>query len=159
VNFDAERTKIAVRVLREFAREGHQLLVFTCHEHVWRLFSEIKADTRRIPNRFNKNQEFAELEALAAPPEHDTPVPDASETSFEPEPIEAVAAPKDDEEEVVRNAYDLKPARIDSNLDEVEYSWQDWPQNGANGWSDSGAPASTLRPWPAAPMIHRPDWW
>ena len=58
VNFDAGRTKTAVRVLREFAKQGHQLLVFTCHEHVWRMFADVKADTRRIPNRYNKNEEI-----------------------------------------------------------------------------------------------------
>ena len=62
VNFDAGRTKIAVSVLREFAREGHQLLVFTCHEHVWRLFADVQADTRRIPNRYNKNEEIVDAE-------------------------------------------------------------------------------------------------
>ena len=34
VNFDAERAKAAAAVLRDFAAAGHQLLVFTCHEHI-----------------------------------------------------------------------------------------------------------------------------
>ena len=38
VNFDAERAKAAAAVLRDFAAEGHQLLVFTCHEHIHKLF-------------------------------------------------------------------------------------------------------------------------
>ena len=81
VNFDAGRTKIAVSVLREFAREGHQLLVFTCHEHVWRMFAEVKADTRRIPNRYNKNEEIIEPEFEPEPePVAELPAP-------EPEPI------------------------------------------------------------------------
>ena len=50
-NFDAGRTRTACAVLREFAKQGHQLLVFTCHEHVWQMFKEIKVDCRRIPNR------------------------------------------------------------------------------------------------------------
>ncbi len=33
VNFDAERAKAAAAVLRDFAAAGHQLLIFTCHEH------------------------------------------------------------------------------------------------------------------------------
>ena len=34
VNFDAPRAKAAALVLRDFARAGHQLLIFTCHEHI-----------------------------------------------------------------------------------------------------------------------------
>ena len=33
---------VEATVLGDFARQGHQLLVFTCHEHVWRLFQELK---------------------------------------------------------------------------------------------------------------------
>ena len=57
VNFDAGRTRTACAVLREFAKQGHQLLVFTCHEHVWRMFKDIKVDTRRIPNRHGDTDE------------------------------------------------------------------------------------------------------
>ena len=55
VNFDAGRTRVACSVLRDFAKQGHQLLVFTCHEHVWRMFQEIKVDCRRIPNRHGES--------------------------------------------------------------------------------------------------------
>ncbi len=51
VNYDAGRTRTACDVLRQFAKQGHQLLVFTCHEHVWQMFKDINVDTRRIPNR------------------------------------------------------------------------------------------------------------
>ncbi|HET6879238.1 MAG TPA: AAA family ATPase, partial [Pirellulales bacterium] len=37
VNFDAKRARAAANVLREFAEEGHQVLLFTCHEHLWKL--------------------------------------------------------------------------------------------------------------------------
>ena len=52
VNFDDGRARIAASVLTEFAKEGHQLLVFTCHEHVWRMFQDIDADVRRLPVRY-----------------------------------------------------------------------------------------------------------
>ena len=57
VNFDAGRTKTACAVLRDFAKQGHQLLVFTCHEHVWRMFQDLKVDARRIPNRYGEVEE------------------------------------------------------------------------------------------------------
>ena len=64
VNFDVGRTRIAIEVLRDFAKEGHQLLVFTCHEHVWRMFQELKMDARRLPDRYNKS---AEAEVVETP--------------------------------------------------------------------------------------------
>ena len=42
VNFDAERAKAAAAVLRDFAAAGHQLLIFTCHEHIMKLFKSLK---------------------------------------------------------------------------------------------------------------------
>lgn len=49
VNFDSQRAKSAATVLRDFAGAGHQLLVFTCHEHVWKLFKNLKLPARRLP--------------------------------------------------------------------------------------------------------------
>ena len=50
VNFDAERAKAAAAVLRDFAAEGHQLLVFTCHEHILKLFKSLKVPVSQLPN-------------------------------------------------------------------------------------------------------------
>jgi uncharacterized protein YhaN len=51
VNFDLERTRKAAEVLCEFAAAGHQLLVFTCHDHMWEIFRKLDADCRRLPSR------------------------------------------------------------------------------------------------------------
>lgn len=51
VNFDAVRAKRAAEVLCEFAAGGHQLLLFTCHEHMWEMFKSLDADCRRLPVR------------------------------------------------------------------------------------------------------------
>jgi hypothetical protein len=160
VNFDASRTKTAVSVLREFAREGHQLLVFTCHEHIWRLFAEVKADTRRIPNRFRQNEDVVEPELEPAVAADIEPEPIAALP--EPEPVVEAIDPAGVEivEEVVTE-YDREPAPAATHLDEVEYTWHDAPRNGKasqNGRHAVDAPLR-LRPWPAEPMIHRPDWW
>ena len=45
VNFDADRSSRAATVMRDFAAEGHQLLVFTCHEHIARLFKSLDVRT------------------------------------------------------------------------------------------------------------------
>ena len=49
VNFDARRAKAAAAVLRDFAQAGHQVLVFTCHEHLWKLFRHLKIATHQLP--------------------------------------------------------------------------------------------------------------
>jgi uncharacterized protein YhaN len=166
VNFDAERTKTAVTVLREFARDGHQLLVFTCHEHVWRLFADVKADARRIPDRFNRNEEFVEPELesavemepepVAALPEPEPAAREAIESEPEPEDQQYV----DVADEVVTQSAG-EPELVAPRLDEVEYSWFDAPRNGKASNNGRHAVEEPLRlhPWPAEPMIHRPDWW
>jgi hypothetical protein len=50
VNFDADRAKAAAAVLRDFAAEGHQLLVFTCHEHLHKLFKSLKVPVSQLPS-------------------------------------------------------------------------------------------------------------
>ena len=55
VNFDIGRAQRAARVLREFAKAGHQVLLFTCHEHIVALFKSAKVEVRELPN----HSEFA----------------------------------------------------------------------------------------------------
>lgn len=49
VNFDAKRAKAAALALRDFAAEGHQVLVFTCHEHLCKVFKNLKVLTHQLP--------------------------------------------------------------------------------------------------------------
>ncbi|HRF01325.1 MAG TPA: AAA family ATPase [Pirellulaceae bacterium] len=49
VNFDAERARLAGEVLRDFAQQGHQLLMFTCHAHMSELFDGLGCDVRVLP--------------------------------------------------------------------------------------------------------------
>ena len=49
VNFDARRAHAAAVVLREFAEAGHQVLVFTCHEHLAQLFRNLKISVHSLP--------------------------------------------------------------------------------------------------------------
>lgn len=51
VNLDHIRMKQAAMVLRDFATNGHQLLLFTCHEHIKEAFEELKVEVRRLPTR------------------------------------------------------------------------------------------------------------
>jgi uncharacterized protein YhaN len=107
VNYDAGRTRTACSVLQAFARQGHQLLVFTCHEHVWRMFQDIKVDCRRIPNRHGDVVEevveepapLPEPEAVPEPIPEPIPEPVIAEVAPEPEP-EPVALPEPEPEPV-----------------------------------------------------------
>ena len=49
VNFDARRARAAAILLQEFAERGHQLLVFTCHEHMYQLFRSLNVPSRELP--------------------------------------------------------------------------------------------------------------
>ncbi len=50
VNFDGARARAAAGVLRDFAAEGHQLLVFTCHDHIARLFDDLGVEIKQLPD-------------------------------------------------------------------------------------------------------------
>ena len=51
VNFDSGRVRLAAEVLCEFARSGHQIIMFTCHEHITDIFEEARAEIRVLPHR------------------------------------------------------------------------------------------------------------
>lgn len=55
VNFDAERAQAAGEVLRDFAAQGHQMLVFTCHDHIAKLFRGLKAPLCELPSNAQHN--------------------------------------------------------------------------------------------------------
>ncbi len=93
VNFDETRSKAAAMVLRDFAKKGHQVLIFTCHEHIARLFRYAKAEVRRLPDHTHGNAELpvprparrvapAAVEELPA-----EAVPEAEPLAEEPVPL------------------------------------------------------------------------
>ena len=49
VNFDSIRASFAAQVLRDFAALGHQVIMFTCHEHIMRIFHDIDVQVRVLP--------------------------------------------------------------------------------------------------------------
>ncbi len=50
VNLDVKRAQAAARMLRDFSQQGHQLLVFTCHEHILEIFKSVQAEIRNLPS-------------------------------------------------------------------------------------------------------------
>jgi uncharacterized protein YhaN len=51
VNFDARRTRAAAQLLRDYASEGQQLLIFTCHEHVAETFRALSVPVFSLPEQ------------------------------------------------------------------------------------------------------------
>ncbi len=49
VNFDSVRAESAAKVLRDFATLGHQVIMFTCHEHIMKVFCNIGVQVRVLP--------------------------------------------------------------------------------------------------------------
>jgi DNA repair exonuclease SbcCD ATPase subunit len=49
VNFDSQRAFAAAKVLLEFAKSGRQILLFTCHEHVCKMFQKLDVPVRILP--------------------------------------------------------------------------------------------------------------
>jgi len=84
VNLDSRRAAAAVRVLREFADGGHQVLLFTCHEHIADLFQAAGVETRELPIEKTRGLRIAarpvpEADPAERPRSHDS-IPAAPET-------------------------------------------------------------------------------
>ncbi|MCA9150886.1 MAG: AAA family ATPase, partial [Planctomycetales bacterium] len=93
VNFDAKRAQYAAETICEFAAAGHQVLVFTCHDHIRDVFHRLGVDLRELPNA----QEIADHpEPVLSSPAYVEPVVAAPIGVEEPETIELDAALPDE---------------------------------------------------------------
>jgi energy-coupling factor transporter ATP-binding protein EcfA2 len=99
VNFDTQRAKAAATMLRDFAASGHQLLVFTCHEHVARLFQSLRVEVHELPERGTSRPAVTVARKPAARPPRRKAVE-------EPPP----PPPPEEEEKVLRD--EAKPEEI-----------------------------------------------
>ncbi|MDZ4819336.1 MAG: AAA family ATPase [Planctomycetota bacterium] len=82
VNFDTHRARAAAQVFCDFAAAGHQLVIFTCHEHIAHAFRKLRADVRRLPDNSDTSRKIllpGEIESLPA---------------YEPPPEPVVEAPR-----------------------------------------------------------------
>ncbi|MFP6676405.1 MAG: hypothetical protein VB878_15075, partial [Pirellulaceae bacterium] len=65
VNLDVHRAKAAVDVLHTFAEAGHQVLLFTCHEHIMRMFVAAGVEVRSLPSHSDlKSKRIGLLSAM-----------------------------------------------------------------------------------------------
>ncbi len=49
VNFDTRRSLAAAQLLRDYAADGQQVLLFTCHEHVAQMFRALDVAVQTLP--------------------------------------------------------------------------------------------------------------
>ena len=108
VNFDSRRAKAAADVLCRFADSGHQVLMFTCHEHIVQLF-----EAAHVEIRYLSEYAPATRHVVIAPAE---PVP-AEVLVIEPPEVE-----------VAEEEYELEEAEIvddEEDYDEIEYELED----------------------------------
>ena len=76
VNFDAPRARAAAAVLNDFAQHGHQIFVFTCHEHIARMFAELKVRVWRMSRHVNQRRDRSLIhEILGAAPAEVAEIP------------------------------------------------------------------------------------
>ena len=100
VNFDRLPRTNAAHVLLDFADHGHQVLMFTCHEHIVELFTGAQVEIRYLSD-FVPSQRVAEA-APVPPPivEIHAPEPEKQQEPAEPaeveEPAESVAVLDED---------------------------------------------------------------
>jgi outer membrane biosynthesis protein TonB len=100
VNLDVKRAKMAAEVLRDFANAGHQMMLFTCHHHILRIFQAASVETRLLPVREGLDQsQWIELDEAKPPaplPAQDDPGEEIAE--IEEEEIEAEVEEEIEEE-------------------------------------------------------------
>jgi uncharacterized protein YhaN len=93
VNFDSSRVRCAAEVLCEFAKSGHQVIMFTCHEHITEIFRAAAADVRILPSRTGKAEVVGDLPppTPSVTPE-DEPEPLRTRPEIDPNPLLQMAA-------------------------------------------------------------------
>lgn len=130
VNFDRRRAHAAAQVLCDFAQHGHQVLLFTCHEHIVELFSQRQVEVRCL-------SDLAILKRLESEVQVETPAVEAEPAAakvdaVEPQPTAPALDEGDyelgDEERVLQPTppeYLLNPpvaqAEIDTDLDDEPF--------------------------------------
>jgi hypothetical protein len=132
VNFDTDRATAAVQVLHDFSQRGHQLLVFTCHEHLARLFKNRQADVRRLPADHQSGRDQPFVADVPLPPRRHRARRPKDET-IEPPTLVPETLPEIQPAEPAVAVYVKEPLRIDSSEQVMRLSplmrrwayWQD----------------------------------
>jgi uncharacterized protein YhaN len=89
VNFDTDRVRCAAQVLCDFARQGHQVIMFTCHEHITDIFEDVGGEVRLLPSRDGSiRQRRPRTAAIELPPPTPSAAPDEPQPVRIPQPVD-----------------------------------------------------------------------
>ncbi|MDO5554422.1 MAG: AAA family ATPase, partial [Planctomycetia bacterium] len=58
VNFDNRRALAAAKLLHRFAKAGRQIFLFTCHEHICKIFLNLDTPVYVLPGKKDKKKQF-----------------------------------------------------------------------------------------------------
>ena len=99
VNFDRDRAIFAARTLKTFAELGHQVMMFTCHEHIVDIFHDIDVQVRMMPahgepGRAEILEPEERIEEEASEEEYEEAYEDEPEDVVEEEVLEEETAPE-----------------------------------------------------------------
>ncbi|WP_436714695.1 AAA family ATPase [Roseiconus lacunae] len=110
VNFDGDRALHAAETLQTFADLGHQVMMFTCHEHIVDIFQSIGVEVRQLPAQGAPGRAtiLEPEEAIEDEVEQYAELEDEAEEVYEEEPEEELV----EEEEVVAEAPEPEPEPI-----------------------------------------------
>jgi hypothetical protein len=105
VNLDEDRARAAAAVLQDFAAAGHQLFVFTCHEHLAAMFKSLGVGVRRLPSNSEAGRGAAPLQEMSLAVAEPAPAPEQpkrrrSKSKPEPQPVAKPQAEADTEFEL-----------------------------------------------------------
>lgn len=106
VNFDSQRAKAAAGVLRDFAAAGHQILVFTCHEHIFKVFAAMHVPACQLPEHHSGPSQPAMHEPASDNRRRSRP----DQPDEEPEPI-AAEEPESGPDEATEPIHETKAKR------------------------------------------------
>ncbi|MCA9137834.1 MAG: AAA family ATPase [Planctomycetales bacterium] len=127
VNFDGDRALHAAETLRTFAELGHQVMMFTCHDHIVEIFHSIGVEVRQLPAQgtpgrasilmpdeeveYEEEEEYEEEQVYEEPEyegvDQDHPVAEEPQRVHEPDPAPKVVA-----EQPSPKPVPLRPAKV-----------------------------------------------
>ncbi|MFC1759132.1 AAA family ATPase [Planctomycetota bacterium] len=77
VNFDRDRAEAAAQAIQQFSMQGHQVLVFTCHQHIREIFEQMEVDICELPRASDlaqgMNTPIRPTRGIPKPPATDAP--------------------------------------------------------------------------------------
>ncbi|MFO0912025.1 MAG: AAA family ATPase [Pirellulales bacterium] len=126
VNFDTRRALAAVKTIKDYADQGHQVLLFTCHDHIRDMFHRLGCDVRTLPDArvvagVLRPEDVAPVEPLPVitPPPAPVAEPVAEEPT--PEPVEVVAAAPEPQPEPQPEPVRKKRRRIPEPVEQESF--------------------------------------